>query len=108
MMADPDRALHSRLADLYRELSDAHGKLARTGGEDYVDQHHSPLGRRLRCRLVRSGAMEGYRAGRRILTKRSAIDEYLAQHRIAPTEPAVGTEDEDDALLAGIGGGRAG
>jgi hypothetical protein len=106
-MTDSNHSLHSRLSELYRELSDAHGKLARTCGEDYVDQHESPLGKRLHCRLVRSGALEGFRAGRRLLVRRAAIDEYLAKHRVAPTEPAVGTEDEDDALLAGIGGGRA-
>ncbi len=95
--------VHARLAALYQELSEEHGRLARSRADEYIDQHRSPLGRRLHCRLVRSGALEGYRAGRRVLAKQSAIDAYLQQHRVLPMEPAVGSEDEDDALLAAIG-----
>lgn len=100
-------ALHLKLGELYRELAEVHRQLADERGEDFVDQRESPLGSRLHCRLVRAGQLPGYRAGRRLLVKRRDIEQYLARHRVAPTDPAVGTQDEDDALLAGIGGRAA-
>jgi hypothetical protein len=98
---------HARLAELYRELASIHEHLSREGGEDYVDQRHSPLGARLHCRLARTGELPGYRAGRRVLIQRAHIEAYLERHRVTPTEPALGTQDDDDDLLAAIGGGRA-
>jgi hypothetical protein len=94
---------HSRLADIYTELAEIHRGLARTTGDECVDQAESPLGSRLHCRLIRSGEIPGYRAGRALLARRRDIDAWLEQHRVQPTEPAVGTEDDDDALLAAAG-----
>lgn len=99
--------LHARLAALYAELAALHRELARDVGDQYVDQRSSPLGKRLHCRAVRSGALPGFRAGRRILVRRADLEAYLERHRITPTEGALGTQDQDEALLAKYGGRAA-
>lgn len=105
-MIDRSMHLHARLAALYAELASAHERLAGEIGEQYVDQKNSPLGSRLHCRLVRSGELPGYRAGRRILVRRADLDAYLERHRIAPSE--AGTEpDQAETLLAKYGGRAA-
>jgi excisionase family DNA binding protein len=101
--------LHTRLAELYRELAEVHRQLADSDDGEYFDQRNSPLGRRLHCRLARSGELPAYRSGRSILIKRSDVARYLEKHRVEPTAPVVGTQDEDEALLsqAGLGTGKA-
>jgi len=96
--------LHSKLAELYEDLARVHSELAREDGDELFDQKTSPLGRKLHCRLIRSGQLPGYQAGRRLLAKKSDVLAYLEQHRVKPTDPAVGTQDEDEDLLAAIGG----
>jgi hypothetical protein len=98
--------LHERLATLYQELAGVHRQLSREAGEDWVDQRSSPLGSRLHCRLVRSGALPGYRAGRRVLVRKADLDQYLEGHRIAPTERR-DEANEIDQLLAKMGGRAA-
>lgn len=100
------RAAHARLAELYRELAKVHAELAVAPDAEWVDQHRSPLGIRLHCRLVRSGAIAGYRIGRRYLAKVVDVNAYIESRRILPTEPDIGTEDEDERLLAEIGGSK--
>jgi hypothetical protein len=101
------RELHTRLADLHAELAEVHRKLAAEETADaYFDQHTSPLGSRLHRRLVLSGAIVGYQQGRRFLVEASEMRRYLETHRVKPTEPAIGTQDEDDALLERLGPSR--
>lgn len=101
--------LHAQLAELYRGLASTHGRLAASAADEYVDQHHSPLGSRLHCRLVRTGELPGFKAGRRILVRRGDIDSYLEKHRVAPSEPAGGADEEALLLsmLAKVGGRTA-
>lgn len=101
-------ALHSRLAELYRELAAVHAELARESedrlrpeSERYVDQHHSPLGSRLHCKLVRAGVLTGRKAGRRILVRVSEIEAYLEENRIrTDAPPVVRAPSEDDEIMA--------
>jgi hypothetical protein len=97
------RDLHNQLASLYRDLADVHAKLAREAGDEYVDQNASPLGSRLHCRLVRTGELAGFKAGRKVLARASDIDGWLAKHRIYPTAPKGDDEAMYSALAARIG-----
>jgi hypothetical protein len=104
--------VHEHIAALYADLAAAYRRLAGEQGGGYYDQHDSPLGSRLHCRLVRCGALPGFRAGRRVLVRRSDLDIYLEHHRIAPTEaPPEATgdgngnrNDKFETLLAEYGG----
>lgn len=98
-------AMHERLAELYTELAKAHRRMAGEAGAEYVDQYRSPLGVRLHNKLVRTGILPGFRAGRFVLVRRSDIDEYLEQHRVQPD--GGGEPDEIDLLLAKAGGRAA-
>jgi hypothetical protein len=106
-MTKEPTSLHERLAALYAELADVHRRLAAEVGEHYYDQRTSPLGARAHCGMVRSGAIPGFRAGRRILVRRVDLDAYLERHRVVPTAALHETPDEIDELLAGVGGRAA-
>jgi hypothetical protein len=107
VMTKQPGSLHERLAALYAELADVHRRLASDEGALYYDQRSSPLGPRLHCGLVRSGAIPGFRAGRRILIRRVDLDAYLERHRIEPTKVLQESPDEIDQLLATVGGRAA-
>ena len=98
--------LHSRLAELYRQLAEAHEQLALEQATDWVDQTQSPLGRRRHCALVRSGALPGRRIGRRVLVPRSALDESI-RGEAKPATADTKDNDEDEQLLLSIGMRRA-
>jgi hypothetical protein len=91
-----------RIVELHRELASAYEALV--DDEGFFDQHDSPLGSRLHLRLARSGELVGSQLGRRVVVAKADVYAYIERHRIAPTEPAVGTLDEDEELLAAIGG----
>jgi len=98
MNAKPMNA-HAKLAELYCELASTHRRIAAEAGESYCDQHSSPLGPRLHCRLINTGALPGFRVGRRLLAKHVDIDAYIERHRIVPTEPTLATTDRDSEIL---------
>lgn len=60
-------------------------------GDDWIDQSHSPLGRRIHCRLVRSGALSGVSVHRRVLVRRRDLDAYIEARRA----PAVDADADD-------------
>lgn len=62
--------------------------------EDWVDQYHSPLGKRRHLALVRSGELEGHKVDRLVLVRRADMDAFIKRHRVEPKE---GTEDAEDA-----------
>jgi hypothetical protein len=72
-------------------------------GDDWIDQIHSPLGRRTHCALVRRGTVPGVRLHRRVLIRRRDLDKYIESHRAAPADDC----DELAAALARVGGRRA-
>lgn len=65
-------------------------------GDDWIDQHHSPLGRQKHIRLVKSGALPGSREGKQYLVRRSDIDAYLAKMKVTPIVSEV--VESDDAI----------
>jgi hypothetical protein len=98
------------IAELHEQLARAYRGLARTtAAPTTFDQHDSPLGARLHVRLIRRGEMPGYRLQKRWLATREDVFAALERYRVTPAESEPATLDEDEALLAGIGGkkGRA-
>jgi hypothetical protein len=97
-------SVHARLAELYTELAKQHATLAVDASqrerELYVDQHDSPLGPRVHCRLIRAGIIPGYRVGRRFLATLADIRAYLTENTVdtAP-QPSVSEDDEVMATL---------
>lgn len=63
--------------------------------EDWVDQYHSPLGKRRHLALVRSGELEGHKVDRLVLVRRADMDAFIKRHRVEPKEG--GAEDAEDA-----------
>ena len=74
-------ALEARIREIAREVI-----LAELGerGDDWIDQAHSPLGRRTHCHLVRSGALPGVSVHRRVLVRRRDLDAYVEARRAPP------------------------
>jgi hypothetical protein len=74
-------ALEARIRAIAREVVRA--ELGERG-DDWIDQAHSPLGRRTHCRLVRSGALPGVSVHRRVLVRRRDLDAYVEARRAPP------------------------
>ena len=75
----------------------------------YLDQHTSPLSKRVYLALARRGAFPTRRAGKRVLVERDAFDSWLAsQGRKVPAAPASGPRDIDSEALSELGARRAG
>lgn len=97
MKRDP---IHDRIAELLSELAAAHRELAARAGDEWVDQHASPLGARVHCRLIRERVIEGSRVGARYLARRSALDAYIESHAVKASAPREAPpQDADEALL---------
>jgi len=45
--------------------------------DDWVDQNSSPLGHREHLEAARRGDILGYKVGRRILVRRTEIDQFI-------------------------------
>jgi excisionase family DNA binding protein len=78
--------------------------------DEWISQYDSPLGRRAHLKAVRAGALPGVKVGRRILVRRSDVDQYLQSHVARPralVSPAkTETRDVHDtaaALLTELG-----
>lgn len=59
---------------------------ARSDADEYYDQASSPLPARTHCRLVRSGAVPGFKVRGRVLVRRADLRAYIERH---PVEPIV-------------------
>jgi len=68
-------------------------------GDPWVSQDESPLGRKLHCRLVRTGKLEGSKIGRRVLVRRSVLDRFIESHKVSPA--ASSTSEFVDSLFRG-------
>ncbi len=84
----------------------------KTSATEWVDQHTSPLGKRLHMESVRRGELRGVKHGRRILVRRAELDSFLedrsAMRRAATSDsdrtPDGASADEVAAsLLAHVG-----
>lgn len=75
---------------------------------DWIDQAHSPLGRRRHLDLVRQGKLPARKDGKKMLVRRSDIDRYLDgdDRAVVPTQKPVGA-DEVDAIMEEILAGAA-
>lgn len=88
-----------------RELIAA--ELARgAGASEWVDQNHSPLGRRIHLRLAREGRLPSRKVRRRVLILRKDLNAYIEREGLARGHRP---EDEDvseivDRIVKGKGG----
>jgi len=69
-------------------------------GEDWIDQHHSPLGKRRHLAAARKGEIRGHRVGHLVLVQREEIDAYIRRHAPASKRPAsdVDTRDQSERV----------
>ena len=76
-------------------------------GEEWVDQNHSPIGKRAHLDACRRGDLVAREVGHLRLVKRSELDAYIEKHRAkiikaAPattTDPEVEQEQRINALM---------
>ena len=80
-----------------REIALAIAREETHASEDWIDQGHSPLGRRVHCLLVRRGELPGVRIHRRVLVRRRDLDRYIESHG---TKPAAVANDSDPETIA--------
>lgn len=85
----------TRVATIHRQLAKLHAELAEeiehadARPDEWVDQDHSPLGKRKHLDLVRAGRLEGIKPDRkRVLVRRTAIDAYIETHGVKRTVAA--------------------
>jgi hypothetical protein len=83
-----------------------------TSANEWVDQHTSPLGKRLHMEAVRRGDLRGVKHGRRILVRRADLDSFLAnrsaRRRASASDPDEATAERSAdevaaSLLAHVG-----
>ena len=86
------------LEQIQAQLNRIEARLAKTDGEDMVDQSRSDLGPRVHCevarRLIAAGDQRAVRRSRKYLMTRSAIAEALAERALPKARPA-----NDDVAL---------
>jgi hypothetical protein len=73
----------NRVAALLRELASEleRQRVSSRSNDDWIDQYHSPLGKRLHLDLVRAGKLKGYKPDRvHVYVKRSDLNAYLERH----------------------------
>jgi excisionase family DNA binding protein len=75
-------------------------------GDDWIDQAHSPLGRRTHCRLVREGVIPGVRVHRRVLVRRRDLDAYVVGHAASATMTVADDGDAEAIAFARVGARR--
>lgn len=74
---------------------------AQTGDADdpWVDQDHSPLGRRTHCRVCKEGKLDGARKlGKKWLVRRTILDAYVQTKGSAAPEPSPAELTEEERL----------
>lgn len=69
---------------------------------EWVDQHHSPLGRRRHCRLVREGKLPGSKVEGHVYVRRADLDAFLEKHAVVPRAPAVTAEEREKAEVESV------
>lgn len=61
---------------------------------EWVDQHHSPLGKRRHLELARKGKLPSKKHGQLVLVKREDMNAYLEREGLTRARPT----DDDDVL----------
>jgi hypothetical protein len=89
-MSDLRELLH-RLADTVADHLEP-----RARGDRYYDQDTSPLPPATYCKLVRCGALPGFKRHGRILVEREVLHRYIEAGRVAP--PVSADVDEERAV----------
>jgi hypothetical protein len=89
----------SDIRKLLHELADSVADSLETNPEAarYYDQDSSPLPSHTHCKLVRSGALPGFRRHGRVLVERAVMHRYIEEGRV---EPAAETEEEKEVAAA--------
>lgn len=99
-MSDVRAKLHA----LVDEIADM---LEKGGGDEWVDQNHSPLGKQKHLALAKSGKLPASKDGRQVFVRRSDIDAYLAKKRVVVAiDETADIEAEANKLFAKLNGGR--
>lgn len=73
------------------------------GADPWVSQSDSPLGRKLHCKLVRTGALEGSKIGRQVLVRKSVLDRFIEAHKVAPAARSQSADDDGDTFFRSLG-----
>ncbi|HWA29024.1 MAG TPA: helix-turn-helix domain-containing protein [Lacunisphaera sp.] len=83
--------------DLLRTLADilAERLESEESGREYYDQKNSPLTPDTHMRLVRCGALPGYKVGGRILVKRADMHAFIEAHKVQPVAGAKAATVDD-------------
>lgn len=63
---------------------------------EYYNQNNSPLGRRRHLALVRCGALNGRKVGKRVLVARGDMRAFLEEHPTAEDNPSKTADPLDD------------
>lgn len=93
-------SLRDKLRALADELADV---IEKSGGDEWVDQTRSPLGRSKHLALAKAGKLPASKEGRKVLIKRSHIEAYLAKKQIVVVDPEADQEREVQRVLAELG-----
>ena len=94
----------NRVAALLRELASEleRDRVTSRSSDDWIDQYHSPLGKRLHLDLVRAGKLKGYKTDRvHVYVKRSDLNAYLEKHparRKVAAAPQLSDEVKSDPV----------
>lgn len=97
-------ALADAVADRFEQPFDA---------TEYYDQESSPLPSATHCRLVRRGAIEGFKVHGRVLVRRAEMHRYIESHKVEPLPAADEPQSKDKAVASALanlglkGGNRA-
>jgi hypothetical protein len=91
----------SRVRDLLHQLADAVAdQLEQRGNQArFYDQDDSPLPAATHCRLVRTGALPGFKRHGRVLVERAIMDRYIEQGRVDASQ---NVSEEDAAVEAAL------
>ena len=103
-----DPFLVSRYKDAVEQAYRFRLSRARFDVDQWIDQCHSPLGRRLHCALARQGRLPARKVGRRWLVRGADLDAFIAEHGGRPVMAVQGSDDGGEeqrlrALLAECG-----
>jgi hypothetical protein len=80
-----------------REIAREEINAARDSGDDWIDQRHSPLGRKLHCAEWRAGVLPGRKVHRRVLVRRRDLDTYVETHGL-PSPAHVANDSGAEAI----------
>lgn len=97
------RAALRKLADgLATILQSVQALMEARDPADWVDQYVSPLGKRRHLRLVRAGALKGYKIEGHVFVRRVDIDGYIERHPVEPKAPVVSEAEKHASAVEDV------